>query len=295
MPPNDPVPIRFVDLNVRDLDRSLDFYTRHLELTVIATPHRDDAERWLDAGPTVLRLHHRPDGTAPGWVADDLQRGFRHLGFGVANVDERVEALHEAKVPFHLEPLDADGGVRISFFYDPDGVLLEFIEGNLHYHRVWDDELAVRLQARPAPPRPTFDHVALTASDQAKTIEFYRSALGYRVSGQLFQTGDPRGFEITYLHAGDTVLELFTFRAPTLTSPWNAAETTIGFRHVGFVDDGPVRTIAEGESAAEHQEAAAGDIAARLTSRGATVVGAAACVLLDPDGLALRIESGSEG
>lgn len=266
-------PIRFVDVNVRDLDRSVDFYTRHLELTVIETPHRD-AEAWLDAGPNVIRLHHRPNGKAPTWVADDLQCGFRHLAFRVADLDERVEALHESRVPFHLEPLDAAGDVRISFFYDPDGVLVEFIQGNLRYHRVWDADLAAQLHARPAPARPTFDHVAMTAADQQAMIDFYRGTLGFRVSGQLFQTADPRGFELTYLHADDTVLELFTFAAPTTPSPWSPAETTIGFRHVGFTGDGNGGT----------------DIVTRLTAHGATRISTAPWIALDPCGLALQVE-----
>jgi catechol 2,3-dioxygenase-like lactoylglutathione lyase family enzyme len=265
------LPIRFVDVNVADLDRSIDFYGRHLELPVIDTPHRGDDEAWLDGGPVVVRLHRQPQPAPSRWIPDDLQLGFRHFGFRVTGIDERVELLHEADVRFHLEPLDATGGVRIAFFYDPDGVLLEFIQGTLDYHRVWNESIVADLEARPAPTRPTFDHVAVTTRDQTSTIDFYRRTLGFDVSGQLFLDEDPRGFEITYLHAGDTVIEVFTFAPETSPSPWSSAETTIGFRHVGF--DADVEVVE------------------RVTAAGGSPVTDASCTLvLDRDGFPLALE-----
>jgi catechol 2,3-dioxygenase-like lactoylglutathione lyase family enzyme len=274
------LPIRFVDVNVSDLDRSVDFYTRHLELPVIDNPQLDDDESWLDGGPVVIRLHRRDDGTPSRWIADDLQLGFRHFGFRVTGLDERVELLHEAGVRFHLEPLDATGGVRIAFFYDPDSVLLEYIQGHLDYHKVWNADIVEEVHARPAPTRPTFDHVAMTARDQAATVEFYRATLGFDVSGQLFLDDDPRGFEITYLHAGETVIELFTFAAEKSPSPWSAADTTIGFRHVGFGRDEP-------------SDARLDEVVERLTQDGATRVADSPCtLLLDRDGFPLRVGDG---
>jgi catechol 2,3-dioxygenase-like lactoylglutathione lyase family enzyme len=273
------LPIRFVDVNVTDLDRSVDFYTRHLELPVIDTPQLEGDGAWLDGGPVVIRLHRRVDGKPSRWIADDLQLGFRHFGFAVTGLDERVELLHEAGVRFHLEPLDATGGVRITFFYDPDGVLLEYIQGHLDYHKMWNADIVDEVRARPAPARPTFDHVAMTARDQAATIDFYRSTLGFDVSGQLFFDDDPRGFEITYLHAGETVIELFTFAAEKSPSPWSAAEATIGFRHVGF--------------GGEPNGATVDDVVRRLEQHGATAVADSPCTLmLDRDGFPLRIGDG---
>ena len=274
------LPIRFVDVNVTDLDRSVDFYTRHLELPVIDTPQLDGDEAWLDGGPVVIRLHRRTDGTPSRWIDDDLQLGFRHFGFGVTGLDERVELLHESDVQFRLEPIDATGGVRITFFYDPDGVLLEFVQGHIQYHKVQNARLAEEVQARPAPARPTFDHVAMTVSDQAATVDFYRRTLGFDVSGHLFQDPDPRGFEIVYLHGGETVIEVFTFAAENSSSPWSAAETTIGFRHVGF-------------EAEQMTGATLDDVVERLAVHGAAPVADAPCpVLLDRDGFPLTIGEG---
>jgi catechol 2,3-dioxygenase-like lactoylglutathione lyase family enzyme len=273
------LPIRFVDVNVTDLDRSIDFYTRHLELPVIDTPQLEDDETWLDGGPVVIRLHRTADAKPSRWIADDLQLGFRHFGFAVSDVDERAELLHEAGVRFHLEPLDATGNVRITFFFDPDGVLLEFIQGHLDHHEVWNSDIVDEVKARPLPDRPTFDHVAMTVRDHDATVDFYRRTLGFDVGGRLFLKEDPRGFDISYLHAGETVIELFTFADEKSPSPWSADETTIGFRHVGFdADDVSGATV--------------DDVAGRLAERGATSVADSPCpLLLDRDGFPLRIEN----
>jgi catechol 2,3-dioxygenase-like lactoylglutathione lyase family enzyme len=180
-------------------------------------------------------------------------------------------------VRFHLEPLDATGGVRITFFYDPDGVLLEFIQGRLDHHKVWNTDIVDEVRARPTPARPTFDHVAMTARDHAATVDFYRSTLGFDVGGQLFLDDDPRGFEITYLHAGETVIELFTFAAEKSPSPWSTDETTIGFRHVGFGGE-------ELSGATRHE------VVGRLAEYGAAAVADSPCpLLLDRDDFPLRI------
>jgi catechol 2,3-dioxygenase-like lactoylglutathione lyase family enzyme len=271
------LPIRFVDVNVTDLDRSVDFYTRHLELPVIDSSQLEGDTAWLDGGPVVIRLHRSPDAKPSRWIADDLQLGFRHFGFAVCNVDERAELLHEAGVRFHLEPLDATGNVRITFFFDPDGVLLEFIQGHLDHHEVWNADIVEEVQARPLPARPTFDHVAMTVRDHDDTVDFYRRTLGFDVGGRLFLSEDPRGFDISYLHAGETVIELFTFADDKSPSPWSADETTIGFRHVGFAPD-------------ESSGATLDDVVDRLAEYGATPVAGAPCpLMLDRDGFPLRI------
>jgi catechol 2,3-dioxygenase-like lactoylglutathione lyase family enzyme len=265
-------PIRFVTLNVSDLDRSLDFYTRLLDLTPVPAPEEDVREAWLSAGPTVLRLHEVGAGRKPGWIDDDLQKGFRHIGLKVVDLDARVARLHDEGVRFHLEPLDAAGGVRIAFFYDPDGVLLEFIQGDLQYDVVGDQELVAAERALPAPLTPRFDHVAVTVERLEDTIGQYAAA-GFGVAGRLFQPQDPRGFEITYLHGDGTVLEVFTYTAPKQDSPWCPDADLLGFRAIGLTDPDPDALVA------------------RLTAAGAKPVSAAApCLLTDREGVPLLIE-----
>ncbi len=266
-------PIRFVTLSVSDLDRSLDFYTRLLDLTPepVPVPAGAGREAWVSAGPTVLRLREVPDGRAPGWVGDDLQKGFRHIGLKVVDLDARVARLHDEGVRFHLEPLDAAGGVRIAFFYDPDGVLLEFIQGDLQYDRTWDEGLVAAERAQPAPATPRFDHVAVTVERLQDTVDQY-AAIGFGVAGQLSQPQDPRGFEITYLHAGGTVLEVFTYTAGKRETPWRPDADLLGFRAVGVTDPDPDALVA------------------RLTAAGAKPDPVNPCLLTDREGFPLLVE-----
>ena len=158
------------------------------------------------------------------------------MGFKVDDLDARVDALHAADVPFHLEPINAEGGVRITFFYDPDGTLLELVEGPLQYHEVYDQQAVDQDWGLGDPDRQRFDHVAETVADIATTTAHFAD-LGYvRMSG-IHQPSDDRGFEITFLRSGDSSLEVFTYdkaekqlRTPQLDAP--------GFVAVAFGDTG---------------------------------------------------------
>ncbi len=270
------LPIRFVDVNVTDLDRSVDFYTRHLELPVIDTAQLEGDEAWLDGGPVVIRLHRPVDAKPSRWIADDLQLGFRHFGFAVTGLDERAELLHEAGVRFHLEPLDATGNVRITFFFDPDGVLLEFIQGHLDHHEVWNADIVEEVHARPLPARPTFDHVAMTVRDHDATVDFYRSTLGFDVGGRLFLNDDPRGFDITLpprRRDGDRAVHV------------RRREVAVAVER-GRDDDrlSPRRLRRRRVSGATVD-----DVVDRLAEQGATPSPTRLPVLLDRDGFPLRI------
>ncbi|MGC5170175.1 VOC family protein [Microbacterium sp. DT81.1] len=214
--------IASVLINVADIDRSVDFYTRFLGLVPVEVT---SGSAVLDAVTATVRLVRLDQPGESSWIADDLQAGFRHIGFKVADLDERVQALRNADVPFQLEPIHAEGDVRITFFYDPDGTLLELVEGPLQYHEVYDRAEVDRDWGLGTPDRPRFDHVAETVNDAHATHEYF-AGLGFALMGGIHQPSDPRGFEITYLHGGDTSIEIFEFsgaeksaRAPQLDAP----------------------------------------------------------------------------
>ena len=238
------MPIRSAIVNATNLQRSLDFYTEFLDARIVGKPTASRAVLDFLSGTVELRA---VDGaTASTWIPDDLQKGFRHIGFKVDQIDPRAEALKAADVPFHLDPLDATGGVRICFFYDPDGTLLEFVAGDLQYAAVHDPEGVRAERALGVPERPRFDHIAVTVHDQVATAAFY-AALDFSLIGTLEQPQDPRGFSIGYLKSGNTVLEVFTYdsakqeRRPQLDAP--------GFRCVqlaGVVPDGAQPSTTDG-------------------------------------------------
>ncbi|MBN1679005.1 MAG: VOC family protein [Anaerolineae bacterium] len=131
-----------VAITVADLDRSLDFYRGLLGFRVLGHLDFPGDERgftitYLDAGCGVLELFSFTHGeTQPsGWQPDDHHVGIRHVALRVTGLDAIAEQLACAGVSFTIEPMDAVGGVRIAFFTDPDGTLLELIEGDLIYSR----------------------------------------------------------------------------------------------------------------------------------------------------------------
>lgn len=258
------MPIETLLVNVADVEASAAFYARFLRAEVVGGITEEAAD--LDLVTATLRLRRTTAATRSTWQGDDLQAGFRHLGFKVAALDPMVVALKDAGVPFHLDPVHAEGDVRITFFFDPDGTLLELVEGPLQYHEVYDRDGVEADWALGTPDRPRFDHVAETVHDIEATKAHY-AQLGFTHIGGIHQPNDPRGYEIDFLKSGDTVLEVFTYsaaetvsRPPQLDAP--------GFVAVGLGPDG----LLEGE----------------------TVVGAAvggATVRSDPDGL-LRVAAG---
>lgn len=213
--------IRSILINVADVSRSVEFYSRFLDTTTIEV---DEDHAVLDAVTATIRLNRVNSVESTTWVPDDLQAGFRHVGFKVSDLQARVAALQDAGVPFQLEPIHAEGDVWITFFYDPDGTLLELVEGALQYHEVHDRDAVDGDWGLGEPTRPRFDHVAETVSDFDATNRYF-GELGYVHMSGIHQPGDDRGFEINFLRDGDSSLEIFTFdgadkttRAPQLTA-----------------------------------------------------------------------------
>ena len=226
-----------VEIGCRDLDRSLDFYQGLLGFEPV-TGHG----HLLTRGTVLLELVEvGPDADQGGWVNDDLQGGIRHLGLKVADVDQQIRRLESAGVTVLSQPADVLGDVRIAFFLDPDGARLEFIQGNLAYQRISSPELAAA-EARQSPgDGARFDHVAVTVSDLDAALAFWRDRFGFEVIGEIRHHGDPRGFLMTYLQAGQAVLEVFSFDVPIVPNNLAAAGSSVlGPRCVGLSGDDSV-------------------------------------------------------
>lgn len=239
--------IRYAEMGCSDLARSVDFYRRLLGCAVADhpptafAPHADRPAVWMDAGSGSIKLVDAgAGGSLMGWRDDDLQAGLRHVGLRVDDVDAHASRLRDAGVNFTLGPLDAVGGVRIAFFNDPDGALLEIVEGHVHYDTTFAPQVA-RRQAEAVPDAdagPTFDHVAVTAWDLAATVGLYTDLMGFTAVGALVHSDDPRGFRIHYLAAEAGVLEVFTYQADRSPSPWSSESARLGLRGIGVeVDD----------------------------------------------------------
>jgi catechol 2,3-dioxygenase-like lactoylglutathione lyase family enzyme len=209
------VPITKLLINARDIAVSVDFYTQYLGAILIGEQTVDRAV--LDLLTARLELTHVSDPSATTWIDDDHETGFRHIGFKVAAIDELAERLKAEGIAFRSEPFDADGGVRICFFYDPDGTHIELVQGQLEYREIRSESGVAAERALGIPSRPRFDHVAVTVASAAKTEEFY-APLGFERIGHLGHD-NPDGFELDFLKSGNTVLEVFSYAVPTVTTP----------------------------------------------------------------------------
>jgi catechol 2,3-dioxygenase-like lactoylglutathione lyase family enzyme len=131
---SDPV-IRFdhVAITVKDMARSVDFYRDLLGFEVVGQLMlRDDTFKivYLRSGGACIELFEFRDHDAQTAVGvPDPVGGFKHVALQTTDVDGVAAKLKAAGVTFTVEPKDASGGVRLAFFRDPDGNLLELVSG----------------------------------------------------------------------------------------------------------------------------------------------------------------------
>ncbi len=145
-PADRPVPrfhgLDHVTITVSDLERALDFYQGLLGFRVLGHLDFPNDERGftlthLDTGRGVLELFSftQAETEPPGWKGDDRQVGLRHFALRVTGLDAIADQLAGAGVPFTVGPVNSTGSARIAFFTDPDGTLIELIEGELGFSR----------------------------------------------------------------------------------------------------------------------------------------------------------------
>ncbi len=122
--------IHHIDITVRDLRRSSDFYDRVLPLMGF-TRIEDAPEGPLWAGAHVeVGLQAARDG---GGQHDRYSPGLHHLAFTAAT-RESVDGLHQRLLEMGSAILDAPAeypeyarGYYAVFFADPDGIKLEYV------------------------------------------------------------------------------------------------------------------------------------------------------------------------
>jgi lactoylglutathione lyase len=122
------VKIAHTCLNVADIDRSINFYTKQMGLNLVSRREikQNNAEIAFltDEAGGALELTRWRD--KKSLIEGD---NFDHIAFEVNNIDDTVAQLRQHEVPIAMEPFSLQGSPsRIAFIKDPDGNWLELIE-----------------------------------------------------------------------------------------------------------------------------------------------------------------------
>ena len=119
-------------IRVKDLEKSKDFYTRHLGMKILRENEFPSGEFTLcfvgygeDIDNTVIELTYN-------WGQEenyDLGNGFGHLAIGVPDIYGTCAQMEKegVEVPRPAGPMKHGGSV-IAFIKDPDGYMIELIE-----------------------------------------------------------------------------------------------------------------------------------------------------------------------
>jgi len=119
-------------IRVHDLDKSIEFYTKHLGMKLLRKTDYEGGRFTLafvgygeEKDHTVLELTHN-------WDQEDnydLGNGFGHIALGVPDIYATCDALRAAGATIVREPGPMKHGTTvIAFLEDPDGYKVELIE-----------------------------------------------------------------------------------------------------------------------------------------------------------------------
>ena len=121
-------------IRTSNMDKSIDFYTRHLGLTLLSRreiPQNNAEIAFLqDAERKGARLElTRYLNQKKFEQAEYDDRVFDHLAFDIEDMETTLSKMREEKItitdePFRLSPT----GSLIAFIEDPDGILIELVE-----------------------------------------------------------------------------------------------------------------------------------------------------------------------
>ena len=113
-----------------DYQKSKHFYTDILGLNIVREVYREQRQSYkLDlevAGQYQAELFSFPDPHAR--LSRPEAAGMRHLAFEVDDIDEAVAHIEKYGIVVELIRIDEFTGKRYTFFADPDGLPIEFVE-----------------------------------------------------------------------------------------------------------------------------------------------------------------------
>ena len=128
-------PIDHIAITVVDMERSVKFYRDVMGFSVMGRvqPREGFTIVCVDTGnDAFLELFHFASGSKPLGDFDNTDVGLKHLAFKVDDIDSVAAQLKQQNVEFTVEPTKARAGIRVAFFKDPDGNILEVIQGGFN-------------------------------------------------------------------------------------------------------------------------------------------------------------------
>ncbi|PSG98013.1 lactoylglutathione lyase [Thermoplasmatales archaeon SW_10_69_26] len=117
-------------LNVRDMDRSIEFYRKHFDMDLLSRkeiPENDAEIAFVGYGEGGMKLELTD---WKEWEEDDLEFGnnFDHIAVAVPDVTEWYEQLTDDGVESAMEPTELSTGSHIAFVKDVDGNWVELVQ-----------------------------------------------------------------------------------------------------------------------------------------------------------------------
>lgn len=115
-------------IRVKDLQKSLDFYQKLLNMSFVKKKRLDDCELYFleDEEQTAqIELTFNDDTPENGYTNGNA---FGHFAFSVESMDEFTKKMNELGYEYLYEPFIIYTGTKIAFVKDPDGNEIELIE-----------------------------------------------------------------------------------------------------------------------------------------------------------------------
>lgn len=118
-----------VMIRVKNIQKSLDFYTNLLEMNLVRTLELDDSRLYYLSdkdGQTQIELTENFQTPQEGY---SLGNAFGHFAFSVDSFDNFYLKMQKLGIDWLYEPFFLpDNDIKIAFIQDPDGYEIELIQ-----------------------------------------------------------------------------------------------------------------------------------------------------------------------
>ena len=121
----------FFAISVKDLDESVNWYTKHLGFTVVSKGGNDQRKGALLTRPgTVLEIGEFSSAIQRNELRTDLEsheiHGIFKIGFTTKDIDAMFEQLKDSDVEIFFQIVDASDGNRTFGIKDLEGNIIQF-------------------------------------------------------------------------------------------------------------------------------------------------------------------------